>query len=454
MSKQDALSFIDKIFKILDHSGYIKSTSPPLPDNFEQILVACANALLNNDPVYSKQYIAQMNTIPSSIAQAAYILAMQFNPNNQSAEGGRASIAMELSAISAIAAMFNWKQQYHGHLTSGGSLSNLEALWVTIQLTQKSSILISHHSHYNIARLGSMIGANIEYIPCDIEGNWDMLWLADRLKLNDVGAIVLTAGTTGLGKVEPISKVIQLKLQYNFKVHIDAAYGGYFILADNLSEESQSNFSAITQADSITIDPHKLGMQPLGCSCILYKNPGDMSVLTHDSPYTYYDTSTIALGKFCLECSRSGAAAVALWATTQCYPLIKNGEFAFILSQMRNAALKLTYFFSQNKQFIYFKPDLNIVVFAPGQFITIKTSHYSNQLQQFLLSKKIHVALLTLDGHLISSDPALASEKITLIRVCFMKSEHNDFVETLCKALSEFMSTKYKVEHRDQLTEV
>ena len=71
---------------------------------------------------------------PHPVARAAYALAMTINPNNHARDGGRASSAMEIEAVSAIAAMFGWTApNYLGHLTSSGTMANLEALWVAGQ---------------------------------------------------------------------------------------------------------------------------------------------------------------------------------------------------------------------------------------------------------------------------------------------------------------------------------
>ena len=96
-------------------------------------------------------------------------------------------------------------------------------------------------------------------------------------------------------------------------MHVDAAYGGYFkLIEDALDESARRAFAAIGQADSIVIDPHKHGLQPYGCGCVLFRDPGVGRFYKHDSPYTYFTSKELHLGEISLECSRAGAAAVAL----------------------------------------------------------------------------------------------------------------------------------------------
>ena len=70
---------------------------------------------------------------PHPVARAAYALAMKINPNNHARDGGRASSAMEVEAVREIAGMFGWTE-FLGHLTSSGTIANLEALWMAGQL--------------------------------------------------------------------------------------------------------------------------------------------------------------------------------------------------------------------------------------------------------------------------------------------------------------------------------
>jgi glutamate/tyrosine decarboxylase-like PLP-dependent enzyme len=113
----------------------------------------------------------------------------------------------------------------------------------------------------------------------------------------------------------------ELRDRYGFRLHADCAYGGYYVLADNLAPEARAAFDCLNQVDSIVIDPHKHGLQPYGCGCVLFRDPSVGIHYRHDSPYTYFSSKELHLGEISLECSRPGAAAVALWATQRLLPL-------------------------------------------------------------------------------------------------------------------------------------
>ena len=194
----------------------------------------------------------------------------------------------------------------------------------------------------------------------------DMAALESALQTGDVGTIVATLGTTGIGTTDPLPEILALAERYDCRVHMDAAYGGYFILADNLPPQTRDALARIGNADSIVIDPHKHGLQPYGCGCILFRDPTVGAHYKHESPYTYFTSAELHLGEISLECSRAGAAAVALWATQQALPQAKDGDFASDLKKCRSAATTLFDHLKANDYFLTIIPlELDIVLRAP-----------------------------------------------------------------------------------------
>src|SRR6202158_663772 len=236
--------------------------------------------------------------------------------------------------------MFGWKN-FLGHLCGGGTMANLEALWVAGQLQPGKKILASEQSHYTHRRISGVLRLEFEAVPVDSTGRMNMDALKKRLARGDVGTVVTTMGTTATCSVDPLPEILALREKYGFRIHADAAYGGYFVLAGDLQQDAARGFSRIGEADSIVIDPHKHGLQPYGCGCVLFRDSGVGRLYKHDDPYTYFSSAELHLGEISLECSRPGAAAAALWATQKLLPLKKGGEFARELELGRNAALAL-----------------------------------------------------------------------------------------------------------------
>ena len=299
-----------------------------------RVLSEVAVRLHDNYPYFHPLYAGQMLKPPHPVARLAYGLAQHINPNNHALDGGRASSAMEKEAVAEIAAMFGW-DRHLGHLTSGGTMANLEALWVSGRLTDGGTILASSQSHYTHSRISEVLQLPFESIATDANGRMDANALEQRVAAGGVGMVVATLGTTAMGAVDPLAEILDVSRRHNVRVHVDAAYGGYFRLARNLDQSAAAAFAAMDDVDSIVVDPHKHGLQPYGCGCVLFKDPQVGQLYSHDSPYTYFSSKELHLGEISLECSRAGAAAVALWATQRMFPLVVGGEFAQGLEQGR-----------------------------------------------------------------------------------------------------------------------
>src|SRR6516165_12821768 len=132
MLDQESLSALVDAAKKLDarFAGLplVESKSPGF-ERLAEVLNATAERLQDNYPYFHPLYAGQMLKPPHPVARLAYALALWINPNNHALDGGRASSAMEKEAVAALARLFGW-ETHLGHLCGGGTMANLEALWV------------------------------------------------------------------------------------------------------------------------------------------------------------------------------------------------------------------------------------------------------------------------------------------------------------------------------------
>ena len=421
--------------------AFLPPTKAPPSDQgaLKKVLLEVAERLRDNFPYFHPLYAGQMLKPPHPVAQLAYTLAMTLNPNNHALDGGRASSLMEKEAVAEIARMFGW-EAHLGHLCSGGTMANLEALWIAGQLRPAETIVASQQAHYTHQRLSGVLGLQFESLPCDGRGRMDLAALEERLAGGGVGTVVATMGTTSTGSVDPLAELLELRRRFGFRLHADAAYGGYFVLADSLSPDTRRAFDCLREADSIVIDPHKHGLQPYGCGCVLFRDPSVGRFYKHDSPYTYFTSGELHLGEISLECSRPGAAAVALWATQKLLPLLKGGEFAGLLSRGREAALALHDKLQKDGRFITaFRPELDIVVWAPRGAKASEISRLSRQFFSEAARRNLHLALAQLPAKFFeTSAPDLQrDDRITCLRSVLMKPEHREWLGRIWEILSE-----------------
>jgi tyrosine decarboxylase / aspartate 1-decarboxylase len=412
----------------------------PAIDAMAAVLNQVAGRMADNYPYFHPLYAGQMLKPPHPLARAAYALAMVINPNNHALDGGRASSRMEVEAVRAIAGMFGWTN-YLGHLTSGGTFANLEALWIAGQLAPGKRIVASEQAHYTHGRISGVLGLPFASVRADGEGRMDIAALEFALQTGDVGTVVVTLGTTSTGAVDPLHKVLALRNTYPFRIHVDAAYGGYFTLLSTLGEEATRAFACLAQADSIVVDPHKHGLQPYGCGCILFREPAVGRFYQHDSPYTYFTSEDLHLGEISLECSRAGASAVALWATQQLLPLIKEGEFAEGLRCSREAAMLLHKKICADGRFVSpFAPELDIVVWAVRAGTVTTSSHLAEQTFAAAAREHLHLALAKLPSRFFPPGSWPDQEQhgiVTCLRSVLMKPEHLDWLQAIWSRLSQ-----------------
>lgn len=439
----DTLRLLTEGLKRLDEGfGFLPSAGAEIPGRarMAEVMNEVARRLRDNYPYFHPLYAGQMLKPAHPMARAAYALATWINPNNHALDGGRASSRMEKEAVAEIAAMFGWKEHL-GHLCGGGTLANLEALWVARQLHPGKKAVASEQAHYTHPRISGVLGLGFEVVASDAQARMDVGALEKMLEAGNVGCVVATVGTTGTGSVDPLPEILGLRDRYGFRLHVDAAYGGYFTLAANLAPETRAAYDVLGRADSLVIDPHKHGLQPYGCGCVLYRDPAVGALYKHDSPYTYFTSSELHLGEISLECSRPGASAVALWATQRLLPLVRGGEFAALLEACREAAVQFSERLSRDPRWIVpFAPELDIVAWAPRAPTASRGSEMSQRVFEAAARRNLHLALIRLPVRFLAArGPALEPDQETVLclRSVLMKPEHRSWVDRIFETLGQ-----------------
>ncbi|HEX4005448.1 MAG TPA: aminotransferase class I/II-fold pyridoxal phosphate-dependent enzyme [Acidobacteriaceae bacterium] len=408
--------------------------APPGMERAAEVLDEAARRMGDNFPYFHPLYAGQMLKPPHPAARAAYAMAMEINPNNHALDGGRASSRMEVEAVRAIAAMFGW-QEFLGHLTSGGTFANLEALWIAGHMSPGQRVVASEQAHYTHNRISAVLQLPFSSVAADDRGRMDLAALEAALACGEVGTVVATLGTTAVGAVDPLDKILELRQRYGFRLHVDAAYGGYFRLASNLDADAARAFACIDQADSIVVDPHKHGLQPYGCGCILLRDPSMGRWYKHDSPYTYFTSNELHLGEISLECSRAGASAVALWTTQRLLPLVRGGEFADGVEQGRAAALRLHALLAADPRFaVGPSPALDIVVWLVRAPTLAASTQRAQQVFDRAAEGGLHLALAHLPARFFPDagwSDAGEDSVVTCLRSVLMKPEHLAWIEEI-----------------------
>jgi glutamate/tyrosine decarboxylase-like PLP-dependent enzyme len=340
----------------------------PDPQRLAGAWDAFGQRMADHYPFFHPRYAGQMLKPPHPVAVAGYLAAMLVNPNNHALDGGPGTSQLEIEVVEQVRAMFGLPAPVLGHLTSSGTIANLEALWVARETHPDKRIVHCADAHYTHARMCEVLGVTATAVPADVDGRIDLDAVEAECARGNVGTVVLTTGSTGLGAIDRVDEALALKERHGVRIHVDGAYGGFFTLLTRGPEPlvAPAPYAAIAHCDSVVVDPHKHGLQPYGCGAVLFADPAVGRVYKHDSAYTYFTSAELHLGEITLECSRAGAAAAGLWLTLQALPLATDEGLGPILAAGRRAALawadKLR---ASDVLELHVEPELDIVTYLP-----------------------------------------------------------------------------------------
>ena len=192
------------------------------------------------------------------------------------------AVRMENELIRWMCKLMGFPKTALGNLTTGGSTANLIAITTAREVRkikardfEKQVFYLTpqtHHCAQKAIRIAGMKESIIRYVPMDEYFRMDTQRLLQQIQLDHQTGlspfmVIASAGTTDIGAVDPFEEIAEICQEKNIWMHVDAAYGGFFILAKAVKEK----FKGIEKADSITIDPHKGLFLPYGSGAILIK---------------------------------------------------------------------------------------------------------------------------------------------------------------------------------------
>lgn len=235
-------------------------------------------------------YIPGGGIYTSSLADYLVDVTNEYTGMYFSCPGG---VAIEHELLNWMKSIFNFPESAIGNLTSGGSIANLIALTaardkhaIKNAIIEKSVIYTSPQVHHCIQKALRIIGledVQIRYLKLDVYSRIIASDLEEKIK-NDKEKglnpfmVIASAGTTDTGAIDPLQDIGNIAKANNLWYHIDAAYGGFFILVDKVKQR----FKGIEMADSLVIDPHKGLFLPYGLGAVLVK---DKEAVYHSNHY-------------------------------------------------------------------------------------------------------------------------------------------------------------------------
>lgn len=438
---------LDRLDAVKAPLGHFQTPESPGLEHVEAALTEYVARLSQNYPFSHPAYVGQMLKPPHPAAWLAYTLAMTVNPNNHALDGGPDASHMEKEVIAEFRDFFGFPDATLGHLTASGTIANLEALWVARCCHPGKAIAYSAGAHYTHQRMSAVLGMNSLQIPTTLAGEID--WKELEQRAPEIGTLVVTLGTTAEGRIEPLHHLLPFCRKHGIRVHVDAAYGGFFRAIAGSQGMDAGPWLALSQADSLVVDPHKHGLQPYGCGAVLFADPAVGAFYKHDSPYTYFTSDDLHLGEISLECSRAGAAAAALWFTLKLLPLNPGPEqpgFRDVVGTCRTTALQFSDELERSKQWrLVSRPELDIVCYFPevagGSMAEISRRSRAIMQQGMTApdSDRIYLSLCRLTPERLAvchPDLIADTQEVFVLRSVMMKPEHQTFLPELVRRLN------------------
>lgn len=247
-----------------------------------------------------------------------------------------------------------------GNIVTGGTEANLMAMRGARNLAinekgiKNGEIIVPESAHFSFKKAQDMLGLKVINAPLNNDYTVSTDFVKDNITDNTV-AIVGVAGSTELGMIDSIEKLSEISIDNNVHLHVDAAFGGFVIpfLKDLGYDFPKFDFS-LPGVDSMTIDPHKMGLAPIPAGCILFKNPDCLDAMAVDTPYLTYKQQSTIVG------TRLGASSAAIYALMKY--LGREGYAELAEECMENTRL-LASGLKENGYELISEPNLNIVGF-------------------------------------------------------------------------------------------
>ncbi|HEX8090440.1 MAG TPA: pyridoxal-dependent decarboxylase, partial [Blastocatellia bacterium] len=289
-----------------DVSERVDQALPEAGADFDELLDVFRDVILrfnrhNGHPRFFG-YVASPGTAVTAIAD---MLASALNSNVTSWRSAPASTHIERLTIDWIKQILGYPADACGAFVSGGSMANFSGLAVARGVKapakvaqdgmravgQAMRIYMSEEGHHSITKAVGLLGIgqnNLRVVRVDDRFRIDIGDLTRKVEedLRDGHlpfCVVASAGTVNTGAFDPLGEVADVARAYDLWMHVDASYGGFAVMA----ESARRLFDRISEADSISLDPHKWLYAPIDCGCVLYRDPAAArAAFSHDAEYT------------------------------------------------------------------------------------------------------------------------------------------------------------------------
>ncbi|MFE5916072.1 pyridoxal phosphate-dependent decarboxylase family protein [Streptomyces sp. NPDC056468] len=309
---------------------------------------------------------AHLHCPPLALATAADLAASTLNPSLDSWDQAPGASELEALVTEALAGeVFGAEAAATALITTGGTESNQLALLIDRE-AHGAGVRLVHgaNAHHSLPRAAWLLGLPDPVVVPAPAGVLDPAALDEALtQLPGPHLVAATAGTTDAGLIDPLPEIAALCAAHGARLHVDAAYGGGLLFSDRYRER----LAGLDAADTVTLDLHKLGWQPVAAGLLAVRDQGGLAVLHHRADYLNADDDIEAglpdlLGRSLRTSRRPDVLKIAVTLKA----LGRNG-LGRLVEQVCARALEFAHLVHGHPGFeVYDQPTISTVLFRPA----------------------------------------------------------------------------------------
>ncbi|MFI6806000.1 pyridoxal phosphate-dependent decarboxylase family protein [Streptomyces luteogriseus] len=235
---------------------------------------------------------AHLHCPPLAVAAAADLAASALNPSMDSWDQAPGASELERLVAGALAREIHATGTPDSLVTTGGTESNQLALLLAREAHGGSVRLVcGANAHHSLPRAAWLLGLPEPVVVPAPRGTLDPDALDDTLtRLSGPLLVAATAGTTDAGLIDPLPEIAAHCAAHGARLHVDAAYGGGLLFSDR----HRTRLTGLDAADTVTLDLHKLGWQPVAAGLLAVRDTRDLTALRQRADYLNADDDTDA----------------------------------------------------------------------------------------------------------------------------------------------------------------
>lgn len=318
------------------------SSLPIEGDNLERVIDNCRTIIAASRHNGHPRFFGYVASPATPMGAFADVIASALNQNVTSWRSAPAATEVERTVVRWLALLVGYPEDAGGLLTSGGSMANLNALFIAHRAKSPGeaslrglwnagppmTIYVSDQVHLSIPKAADIMGLGreqVRIVETDEHFRVDVRRLRERIESDAQNGlqpfcIVASAGTVNTGAIDPLMEISRVAAEHKLWFHVDGAYGA--LAAVDL--EKRSLFAGIERADSLSLDPHKWLYAPVDCGCLLFRDMAQARAAFRSTEaeyikvYTEQTAESFAFWDFGVELSRR-FRALKIWMMLRYY---------------------------------------------------------------------------------------------------------------------------------------